>query len=413
MKKRNAQDRMIPLTDTGWQKYKPEGVKDLEFLAQENVPVYVQVNPARHLVYCYLQAGLASPRQSDGVDALGPDNAVTELADVETFPAKRFCNDVLYLQLSNKSYEQAAHSRRAVEPTFSGGGLSRRRIYTVTGRDRRGRQIRQYSNVKIHDLERVEFDRAILIDALLWNDALEYRRDQMLRGKGDPGMGPPEAFAVSLEKITEADLYLDAEDVERLKAQVLEREGHGNYPFDHKERMPGIYLMFQAAWLLNEKREAIDPKKWLASEGAKLGFKFRDKSIATAAKFAKLDLDRALGSGARGPLQTSGLPSWDDGAKYTFPFSSGWLSFVFALADWWDVQSGTLAPPPLVDLAKKLLQANFAGHEVGHLTLLISGKPLEATDVPELQSFVRTLRKRWRPVVGVDKRRKKARELGS
>lgn len=201
------------------------------------------------------------------------------------------------LQLSNESYEQVAHFGRAVKPTFAGGGLSRRRVYKVTGRDRRGRQIRQYSDVRIHDLERVEFDRAILIDAPLWSEALEYWRDQMLRGKGDPGMGPPEAFAVSLDQITEADLYLDAEDIERLKVQILEREGHGNYPFDHKERMPGIYLMFQAAWLLNEKREAIDPKAWIASEAKRRGLTLTDKEIRAAAKFSRLEFSRTKGGG--------------------------------------------------------------------------------------------------------------------
>lgn len=407
MKTRSTQARMIPLTDSGWQKYKPEGVKALEFLAQEKVPVYVQVSPARHLVYCYLQAAFALPSKAYEVDVADHGDAVTGPLDAGTLPVKRFCSDVMCLQLSNESYEQVAHFGQALKPTFAGGGLSRRQVYRVTGRDRRGRQIRQYSEVRIHDLERVEFDRAILIDAPLWNDALEYRRDQMLRGKGDPEMGPPEAFAASLDQIREADLYLDAEDVERLKARILEREGHGNYPFDHKERMPGIYLMFQAAWLLNEKKEAIDPKKWLASEGAKLSFKFRGKTIVTAAKFVKLDLDRALGSGDRGALQVSGLPNWGDGAKYTFPFVSGWLSFVLALADWWDVQSKTLMPPPIVDLAKKLLHANFAGHEVGHIVFLISGEALKPKDLPVLEYYVKnSLRKRWKPVIGVEKTRK-------
>ncbi|KAF1720165.1 hypothetical protein [Pseudoxanthomonas wuyuanensis] len=400
---------MIPLSNTGWQQYKPEGIDDLAFLAQENVPVYVQVNISRHLVYCYLQVPLA-PQQVDESDAAGHDRPFVEPADIDSLPVKRFCNDVLYLQLSPESYEQAAHSRTAVTPTFSGGGLSRKRVYTNTGKDGRGREIREYSDVRIHDLERVEFKSAILIDAQAWSDALDCRRDHMLRGEGDPGMEPPEFYSVSLDKVPVAELYVDAQDVERLKAKVLKRQGHGNYPFDHKERMPGIYLMFQAAWLLNEKKEPIDPKKWLTSEAAKLGFKFRDKSIVTAAKFVRLDLDRAHGSGDRGLLQTSGLAGWDEGAKYTFPFASGWLSFVFALADWWGIQSQTEPSPPLVDLAKKLLRANFAGHEVGHLTLLISGESLQSTDVPELRSFVRALRRRWRPVIGIDKRRKNARE---
>ena len=408
MKTRSTQARMIPLTDAGWQKYKPEEVESLEFLAQENVPVYVQVSPARHLVYCYLQAAFALPSKAHEVDAADHGDAVTGPLDAGTLPVKRFCSDVMCLQLSNESYEQVAHFGQAVKPTFAGGGLSRRRVYRVTGRDRRGRQIRQYSEVRIHDLERVEFDRAILIDAPLWNDALEHRRDQMLRGKGDPGMGPPEAFAVSLDKITEADLYLDAEDVERLKARILEREGHGNYPFEHKERMPGIYLMFQAAWLLNEKKEAIDPKAWIASEAKKLGLTLTDKEIYTAAKFVKLDLHRAKGFGKRGKFQTLDLDSAHGSASYAFPFVSGWLSSVLAIADFWDVQSRSLMPPPPVDLAKKLLKANFAGHEVGHLVFLMSGQHLTPQDLPVLKSYVTdTLRKRWKTVLSVDKRRKK------
>ena len=397
---------MIPLTDADWQKYKPEGIDDLAFLAHENVPVYVQVNSARHLVYCYLQAALALPGKADGVDTVGHESAVTELS--ETFPVKRFCNDVLYLQLSNKSYEQVAHSRRAVEPTFSGGGLSRRRVYTVTGRDRRGREIRLYSEVRIHDLERVAFDRAILINALAWNDALKYRRDQMLRGEGDPGMGPPESFAVAPDEVTGADLYLDAEDVERMKARVLERQDHGNYPFDHKERMPVIYLMYQAAWLLNERKENIDPRVWIAAEAKRKGLKFTGKEIYTAAKFAKLELDRARGGKRRGSLQTADFVGWGDGARYRFAFVSSWLSFVLALADWWNVQSITETPPPTVDLAKKLLRANFAGHEVGHLTSLISGNSLTEKDLPELQLFVKGLRKPWRSIFEIDKRRRKS-----
>lgn len=51
-----------------------------------------------------------------------------------------------------------------------------------------------------------------------------------------------------------------------------------------------------------------------------------------------------------------------------------------------------------------------AGHEVGHLTFLISGVRLEEGDLPELQSFVKALRKRWRPVFGIDKRSNKGRE---
>lgn len=410
MNSMSAQDRMIPLKEASWQKYIPEGVGDLTFLAQESVPVYVQVNTARHLVYCYLQASVGPWKRSEQLDAAGRTVAYVEGADVGTFSVKRFCNDVLYLQLSSDSYEQVAHSGTVVAPTFSGGGLCKKRVYTVAGRDGRRREIREYSDMKIHDLERIDFEHAILIDALAWSDALEYRRDHILRGEGDPGMGRPESFSVSLGRVRVAELYVDGEDVERLKAKLWECQAHGNYPFDHKERMPGIYLMFQAAWLLNERQESIDPKAWLASEAAKLGFKFRGKSIATAAKFTRLDLDRAHGGGDRGSLQTSGFGGWGDEAKYTFPFASGWLSFVFALADWWDVQSATQTPSPTVDLAKKLLRANFAGHEVGHLTLLISGKRLEEKDLPELQSFVKTLRKRWRPVVEIDKRRRGGKE---
>ena len=78
-------------------------------------------------------------------------------------PIKRLNHDLLYLQLSSTSYEQVAHPGVDTTPTFSGGGLARKRIYDVLGLYGREFEIREYKDVDIHDLESIEFDEDIMI----------------------------------------------------------------------------------------------------------------------------------------------------------------------------------------------------------------------------------------------------------
>ena len=389
--------RMVPLVKEGWQRYVPEG---LHGLVAGDVPIYLKLDMSKHTAYRRVQVHVEAAGGSDELDTSLCDGGTKEPTG---FIAKGLDRELRYLRVDAASLEELLTSTSCSTPGFERHGLTRVRKYRVIGTDRRGRQVRDYQDVPVHDLRKVELERAILVDEKAFAAAIAAREQWVIKHQQDVPMPRLEEFQVSPGRITIADLYLDALDIEVLRKQAGELSEYVAYPFGNRAQVPGIYLMFQAAYLLNE-RNSMDgtPEQWLKAQAASRGDLFRYRSLATAAKFVPLVKDRAKGFGKRGALDTFGFDGWGDGSKYTFPYINEWFAFVLALADWWHDPARAALPLPITELAQKLLRANFAGHEVGHLVYLISGQCLTIADEPVLRQFFANLGKRWRRPFGLD-----------
>jgi len=175
------------------------------------------------------------------------------------------------------------------------------------------------------------------------------------------------------------------------------------YPFDHRDRMPGIYWMFRAAEMLKAGHIAKEEvRKWLKERAPGV---YRYKSERTAEKFVWPDVDRALGGGGRGNFVLDDLDDWTVSDNYKFEFASRGLSYVLACADWWfreierNKERGEKSLPGKNILAEHLLKNKFGGHEVGHLVFLIGESSLSEDEVLSTEKFQLSLSDTIEPIV--------------
>ena len=340
---------------------------------RKGVPVYFKVRRDSQLVYHHhFVPGM-------------PGSAL------DTHPVMGFDEELVFLRIDNSSLAEISVSRSTFVPSFSGGGFSIPRPYRVIGHTIRGRwEMREYEAITNPTLVKVEFYHAFLVNKKKWEvSASDFT----------------ESFQCSLEKckvsleIAESDLYFASSDIEALRTEVQQGRELVKYPFAHKERMPGIYLMFQAAYAHNERK--VMPKnkveEWLRENDPRNPYRY--KSARTAKKFVWSEVDRSQGGGERGDFQMEELAQFGDGGVYEFSFVSKGLSFILAIADWWVTITNDFPDETRLTLAKKLDASRFGGLEVGDLVYLISGAQIKDDEVASFYEYQEGLGKKVRPIV--------------
>lgn len=311
-------------------------------------------------------------------------------ADVSQLQIEAFHDDLAYLRIDRVSLEQIDISMSCKTPMFTRCGLAMARTYRVKGRDSRGRPIKELQEMMgVPGLVKVEFDEAAIIDRNAWNKAKISR-------EGATRLDPLDyALRGELEK---RELFLDATDVARLKAEMKKTFVPVPYPFGrHEDRMPGLYWMFQAAYLLNDKRDMEGGEKgvgaWLKKRAPEWAYKYR--SLRTAEKFVWKELDRR----GKGEPNLEEMCEHVDIEKYKVPYISIYFSVTLAIADWWIDRTQEDPNISGIDLAQMLIQRNFSGHEVAHLVYLIARESISSEEEIDLKRWTKTkTKKRWKPV---------------
>lgn len=377
-------ERMLRFSEINWAEVTASTEDPVTLCLRKEIAVYFKVRRDSQLVYRHhrvpLRTGLA----------------------LDSLPVMGFDEELVFLQLENSSLVEISLSSSAFVPSFSGNGFSIPRPYRVIGHTIHGRwEMREYESITNPTLKKVEFYHAFLVNKKKWelsvSDFTESCQESLEKCKD------------SLE-ITESDLYFASSDIEALKMEVKQGRELVKYPFAHKERMPGIYRMFQAAYAHNERKMMPKDKveEWLREKG--LNNAYRHKSVRTAAKFVWLELDRSRGGGDRGDFNLEDLDGWTDRKDYEFSFVSKGFSFILAVADWWMEILQRNPNETKVVLARKLDENKFGGLEIGDLVYLISGSQIKDEEVVSFYEYQKGLDKKVRPIV--DRKPKKASAAG-
>lgn len=422
--------RMLQFSEVKWNELLPVGGRLISYLLEKDVPVYFRVDPVYHLVYRCRQQELPSVgdaekrRVEDFACAHG--NKKPNIPEVALLPVEGFLDcDFAFLRLDSSSLEQIDISMSCPAPRFTRGGLVAKPVYRVIGNDSRGRPIKAPDEPKgVRELVGVQFDEAVVVGKNAWNEAI---RSGVRAVRTDP------LDYVLQGEIKKEELFLDAVDIERLKQERLATIKRAEYPFRHQERMPGLYWMFQAAYVLNELEKLEGGKKgvgkWLINSAPKKTF--RHKSLRTAEKFVWPEVGRNQGGDERGEFDLDNineLRGEGSRSKYKLSYVSDGLAMILAIADFWLDLVEDDPSAAITDLAKKLMVNRFGGLEVGDLVYLIARQRVDLAIESSLKDWVDredkvargTGRKEmgWRDVIDQDERerllKKKEREkIGS
>jgi hypothetical protein len=420
MKNLGEESRLVKFSELRSEELLPERERLIPYLLEHDVPVYFRVDPAHYLVYRYYRFAFPTVGEVGCMEVEGVAGAdrrgAPALPSATPLPVEGFLDcDLAFLRLDRSSLEQIHISGSCPTPHFTRGGLVIKPIYRVIGHGVGGRPIREVEEPQgVRELIGVEFDEAVVVDKNLWNQAC--RSDQR------PARIDALEYAAGGE-IRMQGLFLDETDAARLRQWKLSTIKRREYPFLHEERMPGLYWMYQAAYVLNELAELKGGKggvgQWLMDNAPEKTFRYR--SMRTAKKFVWLELDRNQGGKGRGEFDLERINELrGDGArlKYEFSFTSDGLTMILAIADFWHELTSTEAGAGAADLAKKLMMNGFAGLEVGDLVYLISGKPVDLKTESVLRKWVEDgkLRKAggemgWRDVIDREERKKLLQKL--
>ncbi|GLQ52504.1 hypothetical protein ACFFJT_13025 [Dyella flava] len=392
-----------------WSKIVESDETPVELCLRRKIPVYIKIDTSSQLVYRYYHSSI-SPDQKIAFEGL--------------------YDDLAYLRLEESILEEIAVFGEASVSSFECGGLSSPKNLIV---------------------EKVEFDRVELIDRNRWEEAKrhfelnmkewEMRREwvELLRNaeetpSSEPAEGRfegasrltiqdipeiPHSLMTKLRdirqekvvvtiKIDESDLHFEIADIESMMQDALKKRGraHCPYPFTHEKEMPGLYWMYQAAYVHNKlgslttKKSSVerlqDVKAWLLENDKNA---YPSRSIRNAAKFVPLHHDRK-----RGKLRKEFVPDVYDERKSPDFISKG-LSCILSIADWWERYYQGDKEDRLM-LAIKLDASGFEGLELGDLVHLISGKPLSAEDVLAFEAHLTEKGQDHKPFDFVDKEKR-------
>lgn len=366
-------ERMLRFTDINWDEVSTSTDDAIAFCLHRNIPIYFRVQRDSHLVYrhCYV--------------ALGPNS------DIASLPVKGFDEELLFLRFGNDALAEISVSPSTKVSIFSDGGLSILRPYHVIGHTiPRRRVIGKYEDIMSPALEKVEFYHAFLVNKKKW----ELSASKLIVSDQMALEECTDSIAVS-----EGDLYFTSTDIAALKKETQESRALAPYPYEHRERMPGIYWMFQAAYAQNELKILLKKniEEWLVKSAGK--GTYRHRSIRTAKKFVQLSLDRAKGGPDRGNFYLEKLGSSIDAENYKFSFASEYLSAILVIADWWAEVIGIEPDTKNFDLAKKLDEHQFGGLEIGDLVYLISGSQITEEDNTSFEKYLEKNGKRVRRII--------------
>lgn len=383
MRDESKEARMLPLTEQVWNEFLPDNESLFAYIFKMDLPIYFKVDQVRHLVYRFFQKTSPPVNEAQRKYLAEIPWMYGKLGGSDTthMPARGFHNHLSYLRLDNASLDEIAQSSSCSTPAFSRWGLGPERKYRKTGEGAYGVPIMELEKLStVSDLKKIEFDKALVINKLVW--------EQMKRA-GERGDNPYLSKLLVKTETRLEELFLDSIDVSKLKDALQKQVEQVPYPFEHRERMPGIYWMFQAAHRLNEQKKMEGGKqgvqKWLRSYSGKDVYKHR--SIRTATKFVWLDLDRNKGGYPRGEVDVDKIKGWaDEKTSYRFNYVGMAFSIILAIADWWVARTYDEPDVSRVILAEKLLAHDFGGLEVGDLVYLISGKRITDEDEVEIKT---------------------------
>jgi hypothetical protein len=364
---------MLRFSEVNWGTVTASDEDPLAFCLRNNLAAYFKVRRDSQLVYRH---HYVLPREDLAFDCL---------------PIMGFDEELVFLQLENSSLVEISLSRSAFVQSFSGSGFSIPRPYRVIGHTIFPREeMREYEPITNPVLKKVEFYHAYLINKKKWEFPESYYSETVLHAL--------EKCKDSIE-IMEDDLYFCFADIEAIQREAQLGRELVKYPFAHKERLPGIYQMFQAAYAHNECKTMpkVKVEEWLRAKSPKNSFRY--KSARTAKKFVWPEVDRSQGGGDRGDFNMEELAEFGDREIYEFSFVSKGLSFILAIADWWVTITKDFPDETRLTLAKKLDASRFGGLEVGDLVYLISGSQIKDEEVALFYEYQRGLDKKVRPIV--------------
>jgi len=341
---------MLCFTDINWAEASTSTDDAIAHCMRNNVPIFFKVRRDSQLVYRYHHVQLENDLGIASLPSMGIDD------------------ELVFMRLDSVPLADIAVSKSSTKILFTGEGFSIPQPYRVIGHTLPARRVMgKYEDITSPILEKVEFYKAFILNKEKWDlsaskltvsdqEALKQCRDSF--------------------KIEVSDLYFTFTDISMLKEKAQKSRELAPYPYEHRERMPGIYWMFQAAYAQNELK--ILPKEkvrdWLVENADKGTYGHR--SVRTAKKFVQLKLDRAKGTRGRGDFDLEDLERWDERGKFEFPFVSKGLSFILAIADWWLEMIKVKPDETNLSLATRLADSKFRGGEIDDLVYLISGRPL-------------------------------------
>lgn len=344
---------------------------------RKGIPVYIAVRRDLHWVY-------RNYRHRPAWMAIRKDMKFTRIEDSPGWSPIRKAwirefswvhthkchEDILFLRLSRSSLEDIALSKSSSTNMFSGHGFLIPQPYRVTGHRTRDRsEIREYCADGIPSLKKVEFCDAFLINKRKWES--QSPRSTLTYWER------LEECKDSIE-IEENDLYAAFSDIEALKKEAQGRRELTPFRYAHRDRMPGIYWMFQAAYALNckhliDKAAVLD---WLRQSGC--AEVFAGKRGGFAAKLVPMELSRGKGrKGGPRPFKSWDIENWSDKpTQFDIGFVGDGLKVALAVAVWWAERLEEDPNVSRVVLARKLYEQNFDQTETGYVVRLISGAEL-------------------------------------
>jgi hypothetical protein len=336
-------EQILRFADINWAEMIALGEGPVDLCLRKRVAVYIKVQKDCQLVYS--------------------DCPVSK--DVAFSPLIGFHDGLVFLRLDDDSLSEIASTGYCFMKYFARDGLS---IVNKTSTNPNG------LNHGVMDcvLAIVEFDRAFLVDRDKW-----LKRSALWTNPSIPPVGSvnaPEGFITRIE-VGKNDLWIACTDIELMR-EAEQTNKLFPCPLSAPDRMPGIYWMFQAAYACNERKEMSEDaiKKWLEHKAPK--GTYAKRSMRTAVKFVRLELNRSRGGKGRGEFVIDDLVLWDARKKYDFKFVSKGLSFIMAIANWW-LDIIELSPHENNKaLADMLHIKSFHGLEVEDLIYLISGSQL-------------------------------------
>lgn len=382
-------EEMKRLPELSWYEVVAATEKPIDVLLRKGVPAYFKVRRDSEIVYRFYEAPTvrsapaAATEVGESQDFPNFFDRCTSLPEAvpgsDAMPYRGFYDEAVFLRVDPAVLTEILVSGSCHTSRFVIDGYA---ITTPPGKS--GRKLGACDpgtpfETKGSALKWFTFDLAVIIDKRHWAAASTF---------APLDMPPIESLSLQFE-IGVDDLFVLASDFDALKRESRQATELVSYPFDHRERMPGIYWMFQAAYAQHHQIPPLakeDVRRWLNDHAPKKTFEYG--SIRAAEKFAWPKVDRRQGGSGRGRFVLDDLDQWADRKNYEFDFISLGLSFVLAIADWW-VEIVRISPnESLVTLAKKLDENGFAGLEVKDLCYLIGGSKLSKEEIGELESHL-------------------------
>lgn len=400
--------RMCKVVGTDWSGLMESGETLAAFLLRKRVPAYIRVRRELQTVYRQHRRPFGESTFQEGSSESAAAFIRRELVPAHIMVRRQleaarsqngepsgdvgllvtlagFEDDALFLRLGTEELAEIAAGGSCFARRYSGDGFRLSRPHVITEAGPSGRVVIEVLPTDDLKLVRFEFEHALIIDK-------RHRADFMA---ASPPINPP---AVELSAITlechESDLYLTASDVDALVSGARHAQALVPYPFDHAERMPGLYATFQAAYGLNRAKAwpVFDEKKlaeWIKREARRPDMTV--KCAKFAAKMARLSVDRTRG-GSSEPLKIDELPHLVERPQdFTFEYVGAGLTLLLVVADWWMKIASDDPASTRLDLAKKLSELNFSPAETGEAVQLITGASLTKA---EHESFLAFAKKR-------------------